>query len=50
MTILIDRHSDQNGDEIVEKNQGNGKEEETELVLDAGFEAPHTNSFGRTFR
>ncbi|KAG7591664.1 Leucine-rich repeat [Arabidopsis thaliana x Arabidopsis arenosa] len=52
MTILIDRHSDQNdaGDEIVEKNQGNVKEEETELVLDAGFEAPHTNSFGHTFR
>lgn len=38
------------GDEMVEKNQGNVKEEETELVLDAGFEAPHTNSFGHTFR
>lgn len=38
------------GDEIVEKNQGNVTEEETELVLDGGFVAPHTNSFGHTFR
>ncbi|VVA99624.1 unnamed protein product [Arabis nemorensis] len=38
------------GDEIVEKNQGNETEEETELVLDGGFVALHTNSFGQTFR
>lgn len=35
------------GDDIVEKNV---TEEETELVLDGGFVAPHTNSFGHTFR
>lgn len=38
------------GDEIEERKQGNVKEEETELMLDAGFVAPHTNSFGQTFR
>ncbi|KFK43697.1 hypothetical protein AALP_AA1G161300 [Arabis alpina] len=46
MTILIDFQSDHNGDEIVEKSQGNV----TELVLDGAFVAPHTNSFGHTFR
>ncbi|XP_024008486.1 inositol oxygenase 1 isoform X2 [Eutrema salsugineum] len=50
MTIHIDHHPDQNRDEIVEKNQGNVKEQETEHVLDGGFVAPHTNSFGHTFR
>ncbi|KAF3605913.1 hypothetical protein DY000_02045302 [Brassica cretica] len=47
MTILIDHHSDHNGDNTVEKNV---TEEETELVLDGVFVAPHTNSFGHTFR
>lgn len=36
------------GNDNVEKNV---TEEETELVLDdGGFVAPHTNSFGHTFR
>ena len=35
------------GDNTEEKNV---TEEETELVLDGVFVAPHTNSFGHTFR
>ncbi|KAJ8756022.1 hypothetical protein K2173_024568 [Erythroxylum novogranatense] len=50
MTILIEQPEFVAGVGVVEKKDFHVSEDDKELVLDGGFLAPHTNSFGQSFR